>query len=93
LERTSQEVGHPVDLLSAVERVNNHQKKVLFKKINKHFDRDLEGKTFALWGLAFKPNTDDMRDAPSRVLLESLIETGARVKAFDPEAMEEASCI
>ncbi len=90
LERTAQEVGYSAGLLSAVEKVNNRQKEVLFNKINKYFNTDLSGKVFALWGLAFKPNTDDMRDAPSRVLFEALIRAGASVQAYDPEAMGEA---
>jgi UDPglucose 6-dehydrogenase len=69
--------------------VNNRQKKVLFNKISHHFNGDLKGKTIALWGLAFKPNTDDMRAAPSRTLMETLWEQGASVRAFDPEAMDE----
>ena len=76
------------ELLDAVEAVNYRQKQVLFSKISDHFG-DLTGRTFALWGLAFKPNTDDMRDASSRVLLEMLWQAGASVKAFDPVAMEE----
>ena len=90
LEKTAQEFGYSAELLNAVESVNNRQKQVLFKKIIKHYQGDIEGKTFALWGLAFKPKTDDMREAPSRVLLESLIDAGAIVRAFDPEAMDEA---
>jgi UDPglucose 6-dehydrogenase len=89
LERTAHEVGYEAQLLTAVEAVNYRQKRVLNDKINKHYAGDLQGKTFALWGLAFKPNTDDMREAPSRVLMESLWEAGASVRAFDPEAMEE----
>ena len=90
LERTANEIGYHAELLSAVESVNLRQKEILFEKISKHFDGDLEGKTIALWGLAFKPNTDDMRAAPSRALMEALWAAGARVQAFDPEAMEEA---
>ncbi|MDD5411334.1 MAG: UDP-glucose/GDP-mannose dehydrogenase family protein [Methylobacter sp.] len=90
LERTAKEIGYHAELLNAVENVNNRQKHRLFEKINKHYQGDLTGKVFALWGLAFKPNTDDMRDAPSRVLLEALIEAGAMVQAYDPEAQEEA---
>jgi UDPglucose 6-dehydrogenase len=90
LEKTAQEFGYNAELLNAVESVNNRQKQVLFKKIIKHYQGDIEGKTFALWGLAFKPKTDDMREAPSRVLLEALIDAGAIVRAFDPEAMDEA---
>ena len=89
LERTAHEVGYDAQLLTAVEAVNYRQKRVLVEKIGKHFDGDLKDKTFALWGLAFKPNTDDMREAPSRVVMESLWESGATVRAFDPEAMEE----
>ncbi len=90
LERTAREVGYQAELLSAVEAVNNRQKEVLFRKINDHFGGQLEGRTIALWGLAFKPNTDDMRDAPSRVLMEALWKAGARVRAYDPQAMDEA---
>lgn len=90
LERTAKEQGYHAELLNAVENVNNRQKHRLFEKINKHYQGNLTGKVFALWGLAFKPNTDDMRDAPSRIVLEALIEAGAMVQAFDPEALEEA---
>jgi len=89
LERTAHEVGYQAQLLSAVEAVNHRQKQVLFRKIQGHFAGELAGKTFALWGLAFKPNTDDMREAPSRVLMEALWQAGARVRAYDPEAMDE----
>ena len=77
------------DLLEAVEAINQRQKSKLFERVNAFFKGDLRGKTFALWGLAFKPNTDDMRDAPSRVLMEALWAAGANVRAFDPEAMQE----
>lgn len=90
LERTAKEQGYHAELLNAVENVNNRQKHRLFEKINNHYRGALTGKVFALWGLAFKPNTDDMRDAPSRVVLEALIEAGATVHAYDPEAKEEA---
>ena len=93
LERTAKEQGYQAELLNAVENVNNRQKHRLFEKINKHYQGNLKGKVFALWGLAFKPNTDDMRDAPSRVLLEALIAAGATVQAFDPEAIAEAKRI
>ena len=89
LERTADEIGYHAELLSAVESVNNRQKEILFEKINKHFAGDLQDKTIALWGLAFKPNTDDMRAAPSRTLMEALWAAGAKVRAFDPEAMDE----
>jgi UDPglucose 6-dehydrogenase len=93
LERTAAEVGYDATLLNAVEAVNKKQKHILFEKINKHFSGQLKGKTFAVWGLSFKPNTDDMREAPSRTLLEALWEQGAKIRAFDPEAMEETGRI
>jgi UDPglucose 6-dehydrogenase len=93
LERTAQQMGYKAELLNAVENVNDRQKQVLFNKIVQHYSGDLQGKIFALWGLAFKPKTDDMREAPSRVILESLINAGAVVRAFDPEAMAEATRI
>ncbi|MBV2090490.1 MAG: UDP-glucose/GDP-mannose dehydrogenase family protein [Candidatus Thiodiazotropha sp. (ex Ctena orbiculata)] len=89
LERTAKQVGYDAQLLTAVEAVNYRQKRVLFEKIMRHYSGDVKGKTFALWGLSFKPNTDDMREASSRVLMESLWEAGATVRVFDPEAMEE----
>ena len=90
LIRTADGIDFDARLLRAVESRNDEQKTVLFRKIHRHFDGDLQGRTFALWGLSFKPNTDDMRAAPSRVLMESLWRAGARVQAYDPEAMEEA---
>ncbi len=93
LERTAQQMGYEAELLKAVENVNNRQKEVLFSKITQHYQGDLQGKTFAMWGLAFKPRTDDMREAPSRVVLEALIAAGATVRAYDPEAMAEAKRI
>jgi UDPglucose 6-dehydrogenase len=89
LARSGQDYSFDAEVLQAVERVNNRQKQVLFEKIKHHFSGALRGKTVALWGLSFKPNTDDMRAAPSRVLMESLWESGARVQAYDPVAMEE----
>ena len=80
-------------VLQAVEDRNEAQKTVIFEKIRRHYGGELKGRTFALWGLAFKPNTDDMREAASRVLMEALWAAGARVQAFDPEAMEEAQRI
>ena len=77
LERTASEYGYHAELIKAVENVNGRQKHRLFEKIQGHYQNNLQGKTFALWGLAFKPNTDDMREAPSRVVLEALIEAGA----------------
>lgn len=93
LVRTAQQVGYQAELLNAVENVNARQKQVLVNKIKKHYSNNLKGKTFALWGLAFKPKTDDMREAPSRVILEALIDADAIVKAYDPEAMEETNRI
>ena len=93
LIRTADSIDFDAKVLKAVESRNNEQKSVLFKKISKHFNGDLSGKTFALWGLSFKPNTDDMREAPSRVLMEALWKAGAAVQAFDPEAMEETQRI
>jgi UDPglucose 6-dehydrogenase len=90
LERTAAGAGYDAQLLRAVEDVNDRQKQVLFSKINAFFDGDVRDRQIAIWGLSFKPNTDDMRDAPSRTLMESLWEAGARVVAFDPEAMNEA---
>jgi UDPglucose 6-dehydrogenase len=89
LERTAVSIGYSPQLLQAVEAVNDRQKDILFKKISAYFDGALRGKTIALWGLAFKPNTDDMREASSRRLMEQLWEAGARVRAFDPVAGEE----
>ncbi|MCK0769454.1 UDP-glucose dehydrogenase family protein [Chromohalobacter canadensis] len=89
LARTAGEIGYRAELLEAVEGVNQRQKATLFTKLSQAFDGDLTGKTVAVWGLAFKPNTDDMREAPSRALMEALWECGARVQAFDPEAMDE----
>lgn len=89
LARTAGEVDYQAELLEAVEAVNFRQKQTLFSKLERAFDGDLEGRTIALWGLAFKPNTDDMRDAPSRTLMEALWAAGARVRAYDPEAMDE----
>jgi UDPglucose 6-dehydrogenase len=93
LARTAVQVGYEPELLNAVEAVNNRQKHVLFDKLSQAFDGDLAGRTIAIWGLSFKPNTDDMRAAPSRVLMESLWAAGAVVRAFDPEAMEETARI
>ncbi|MEA3276814.1 MAG: UDP-glucose/GDP-mannose dehydrogenase family protein [Pseudomonadota bacterium] len=89
LEQTAHSNGYSPQLLNAVEAVNFRQKDVLFQKIKDYFGGDLTGRTIALWGLAFKPNTDDMREASSRRLMEALWEAGARVRAFDPVAMAE----
>jgi UDPglucose 6-dehydrogenase len=92
LARSAAGVGYEAAILKAVEAVNGRQKRVLFDKIRAHFG-ELKGKTFALWGLAFKPNTDDMREAPSRVLMEALWAAGASVRAYDPVAMAETQRI
>ncbi|GAA3715424.1 UDP-glucose/GDP-mannose dehydrogenase family protein [Oceanisphaera sediminis] len=86
---TAEQLSQPSQLLRAVEAVNERQKTVLFSKLHQAFNGDLAGKTIAVWGLAFKPGTDDMREAPSRVLMEALWQAGARVQAYDPKAMEE----
>jgi len=90
LGRTAHQAGYEARLLNAVETVNTEQKSLLYKKIHSHFDGQLKGVVIALWGLAFKPGTDDMREAPSRVLMEQLWAAGARVQAYDPQAMNEA---
>ena len=90
LQRTAEQHGLELHTVRAAEQVNERQKRVLFEKIKAHFGGKLEGKLFALWGLAFKPRTDDMRDAPSLVLVEALLQAGAKVRAMDPEAMKEA---
>jgi UDPglucose 6-dehydrogenase len=90
LQRTAAQAGAGSRLLEAVEAVNAAQKQVLYRRMAAHFGGDLAGRTIALWGLAFKPNTDDMREAPSRVLMEALWAAGAQVRAYDPVAMGEA---
>jgi UDPglucose 6-dehydrogenase len=90
LIRTAEANGHRLKVLEAVEAVNESQKNVLVEKITARFGPNLKGLTFAVWGLAFKPNTDDMRDAPSRIILRALLERGARLVAHDPVAMQEA---
>ena len=89
LVQTSKQVGYNAELLDAVDAVNDRQKHVLFHKLMEHFDNNIKGKTFAVWGLSFKPNTDDLREAPSRVLIESILEHGGTVRAYDPVAMAE----
>jgi UDPglucose 6-dehydrogenase len=95
LVHTAQQIGYNAQLLQAVEAVNDTQKTTLFSKLAVHFggEAQLSGKTIAVWGLAFKPNTDDMREAPSRTLMEALWQSGAIVQAYDPVAMEEAERI
>ena len=90
LARTAAQHGCATKIIDAVEAVNDLQKHVLFEKVVKHFGKNLTGKHFAVWGLAFKPKTDDMREAPSLVLIEALLAAGATVTAFDPEAESEA---
>ena len=89
LIRSAEHVGHQAELLRSVENVNERQKSVLVNKLRTHFQDQLSGKTFALWGLAFKPNTDDMREAPSRVIIDALLAAGAAVRAYDPVASAE----
>ncbi|HQU98628.1 MAG TPA: UDP-glucose/GDP-mannose dehydrogenase family protein [Nitrosomonas sp.] len=95
LQRAAQQVGYDAELLKATESVNFRQKNRLFEKIKHHFGdaAALAGKTMALWGLSFKPNTDDMREAPSRALIEALWQAGVKVQAFDPVAMKECQHI
>ena len=93
LAKTAEQLGHDPKLLNSVEAVNHDQKRVMVNKIKKFFGKDLSGKTMALWGLAFKPNTDDMREASSRVFMELLWEQGVKVQAYDPEAIEETKRI
>ncbi len=93
LIHTARSVGFDPKLLQSVEDRNEDQKSVIYDKVSAHYGGDLKGRTFALWGLAFKPNTDDMREAASRVVMEALWAAGAKVQAFDPEAMEEAQRI
>ncbi|MFM5247327.1 UDP-glucose dehydrogenase family protein [Aeromonas caviae] len=91
LIHTASEIGCEAPLLRSVEKVNDRQKHKLIERLHQHFGADLSGRTFAIWGLAFKPNTDDMREAPSRVLMEAIWTAGGKVQAFDPEAMTEAT--
>ncbi len=90
LAHSARSEGYEAKVLTAVEAVNDKQKLKLFENISKHYNGELAGKTIAVWGLSFKPRTDDMREAPSRVLMEALWEAGATVRAYDPEAMDEA---
>lgn len=90
LVKTAEKSGYNMRILKAVEEVNEEQKTVLFRKLHKHFKGNLKGKNIAIWGLAFKPQTDDMREAPSLVLIDKLLEAGCTVKVYDPIAMEEA---
>ena len=87
--KTAEENDYDFRVLKAVEAVNESQKRILYDQVKDHFKGDLKGKKLAVWGLAFKPNTDDMREAPAVVVIENLLKDGATVSAFDPEAMEE----
>lgn len=89
LIKTAEQNGYSMHVLRAVEEVNELQKSVLFEKLMKQFNGDLKGKTIALWGLAFKPETDDMREAPALILIDKLLEAGCKIRAYDPAAMEE----
>ncbi len=89
LIKTADENNYSLEILKSVENVNERQKSVLFEKLNKYFNGNLKNKTFALWGLSFKPNTDDMREAPALVIIDKLIKAGAKVKAYDPVSMKE----
>jgi UDPglucose 6-dehydrogenase len=91
LIRTARDHGVPLRVLQAVEDANDAQKQILVERVVQRFGDDLAGRTFALWGLAFKPNTDDMREAPSRVVVAELLKRGARVRAYDPVARDEAA--
>ncbi|MCF8349146.1 MAG: UDP-glucose/GDP-mannose dehydrogenase family protein [Bacteroidales bacterium] len=93
LIKTADQLGYSLDVLKSVENVNDRQKSVLFAKAMKYFDGNLSGKVFAIWGLSFKPQTDDMREAPSLVIINKLLEKGAKVKVYDPVAMHEAQRI
>ncbi len=90
LEEVAREYGYKAEMLQAIDSVNQRQKKVLFSKIRNKFGENLKGITIAIWGLAFKPNTDDMREASSLVLIEKLLENGANIRVYDPEAMATA---
>lgn len=89
LIRTADANGYDMKVLKAVEEVNDRQKSILFDKLSRHFNGDLKDKTVAVWGLAFKPETDDMREAPALVLIDRMLQAGAKVKVYDPIAMNE----
>ena len=90
LKKTAQEHGYNAELITAVEDVNDKQKMVIAHKVVNRFGADLTGKTFAVWGLAFKPQTDDMREAPAINIINELVKRGAHIQAYDPKAMDEA---
>ena len=91
LIKTAAKADNDMRVLNAVETVTKNQKNILFEKFKKHFDGNIKGKKVAIWGLAFKPETDDMREAPSLVLIDSLLKAGCEVCAYDPVAMDEAN--
>ena len=93
LIKTASENGYEMRVIKAVEEVNDDQKSVLFNKVNKYYNNDLKGKNIAMWGLSFKPQTDDMREAPATILIDKLIDAGCKIKVYDPEAMNEAKHI
>lgn len=93
LIRTAQELGYNLELLEAVDKVNNRQKYRLFEKIKQYFKGDLKGKKIAVWGLSFKPNTDDIREAPALVIIQELLREGAEISAFDPAAMDNVKAL
>lgn len=90
---TAESLGYSMEVVKAVERVNNRQKRVLFEKLQRHYGGDMQGLQVAVWGLSFKPDTDDLREAPSLVLIDALLEAGCRVNVFDPVAMDNARAI
>ncbi|MDD2279870.1 MAG: UDP binding domain-containing protein, partial [Bacteroidales bacterium] len=90
LIKSSQDKGYSLKVIEAVEKVNDTQKIIMFNKISDYFNGDIKGKSFAIWGLSFKPNTDDVREAPSLAIISKLLEAGAIVKAYDPVAIDEA---
>jgi UDPglucose 6-dehydrogenase len=90
LIKTATDIGYKMEIVEAVEQVNIRQKEVMFHKIENYFEGNLKGKVFGIWGLSFKPNTDDIREAPSLKIIEKLLDAGAIVKAYDPASMEEA---
>ena len=89
LIKTAEEHGYDMQILKAVESVNHRQKEVLFQKLMKAFNGRIEGKTIAMWGLAFKPETDDMREAPALILIDKILRAGGKIKVYDPIAMDE----
>ena len=90
MKKIAEENGYQAQLIASVETVNNAQKMVIAHKVVKRFGEDLTGKTFGLWGLAFKPGTDDMREAPAIYVVNELVNRGAKIRAYDPKAMQES---